>query len=105
MDTRILPEPLEFEWDKGNSNKSWQKHKISLQEAEQVFESERFIILDDISHSLFENRKLIIGPSSSGKLLSAIFTIRRHRVRIISVRPSARKERKIYEESFKGSKI
>ena len=34
---KVIPEELEFEWDKGNLNKSRRKHGIATQEAESVF--------------------------------------------------------------------
>lgn len=102
---RILPEPVEFEWDAGNKAKSLQKHGILPQESEQVFRSSNFIILGDKRHSLTEARQLIIGTTDIGRLLSIVFTIRDRRVRIISARPSSKKERKIYEEAAKSSEI
>ncbi|OGE76635.1 MAG: hypothetical protein A3C85_02560 [Candidatus Doudnabacteria bacterium RIFCSPHIGHO2_02_FULL_48_21] len=100
---RILPKPVQFEWDAGNKAKSLKKHGIFPQESEQVFRSDDFILLGDKRHSLTEERQLIIGTTDLGRLLSMVFTIRDRRVRIISARPSSKKERKIYEETAKSS--
>lgn len=105
MIMKVLPESREFEWDAGNKDKSWEKHRISLEESEQVFGGQDFILFDDTRHSLWETRQLIIGPTIARRLLSIIFTIRNHRIRVISARPASKKERKIYEETLKGSKI
>jgi hemerythrin-like domain-containing protein len=29
-----LPDPVDFEWDEGNINKNWQRHKLTLKEKE-----------------------------------------------------------------------
>src|SRR3989344_2521093 len=35
-----LPVPLGFDWNKANINKSWEKHKVSSREAEELFTQE-----------------------------------------------------------------
>jgi len=64
----IIPEPVRFEWDEGNIDKS------------------------------FEKRCLVLGKSENGKFLSITFTLRKGKVRIISSRPMSRKERRLYTE-------
>ncbi len=72
----ILPEPLEFEWDKGNSDKNFKKHKLSNREVEQVFinNKEKFTF-EDKKHSAIEKRYGIFGKMDNGKLLSIVFTL------------------------------
>ncbi len=41
----------QFEWDKGNIGKSYQKHGITPNEAEEVFLDKNILISEDIKHS------------------------------------------------------
>ena len=88
---------VEFEWDKGNLDKSYQKHGITPNEAEEVFLDEWVAIKPDITHSLKEKRFIAIGTSSTKEILFIIFTLRSNRVRIISARVANKKERSTYE--------
>ena len=88
-----------FDWDEGNILKNWEKHKVKHTEAEEVFENKPRIILKDKKHSLTEPRYQILGMTNQKRKLSAIFTFRDKRVRIISARDMNRKERAKYEEA------
>jgi uncharacterized DUF497 family protein len=96
----IIPEPLEFEWDKGNQNKSYIRHKVSSQEAEQVFIDPLKHIIKDTIHSKKEDRYIILGHSQTNRILFVAFTIRSSFVRVISARDTSKKERKWYEEKI-----
>lgn len=87
-----------FQWDKGNVDKSYQKHGITPNEAEEVFLDETAIGLEDISHSQDEKRHIIIGQTIEGKLLFVVFTLRTKSIRIISARMANRKEQNKYEK-------
>lgn len=93
----VIPEPIQFEWDKGNIDKSFKKHGITNEEAEEVFVCSLTVLLEDEKHSGIEKRYLLLGKSEEGKLLSVIFTIRGRKVRVVSARPVSRKERRLYE--------
>ena len=97
---KILPEPVIFEWDKGNIDKNLHKHNVSDKEAEEVFENERKFIVEDEEHSLTEARYMIWGTTNKGRKLSIFFTIRGEKVRIISARDMHKKERRTYEEEI-----
>ena len=56
---KILPEPISFEWDKGNIDKNFKKHKVTNREAEEVFNNEKKLIIEDERHSLAEKRYMI----------------------------------------------
>ncbi len=93
---------FEFEWDKGNQTKSAAKHKISIEEVEAVFRSGQALPLGvQVSPQAEEQRLGLVGPAISGRLLQVAFTLRDGRVRVISVRPAHRKERKQYEETLR----
>jgi uncharacterized DUF497 family protein len=89
----------EFEWDKGNIEKSFQKHGITPNEAEEIFLDEDLLLQEDLKHSQKEQRFIVIGETIKRKLLLAVFTIRSYKVRIISVRVADNKERKHYEKT------
>jgi len=94
----IVPNPITFEWDKGNKDKNFKKHNISNEEAEQTFINELKIILDDEKHSSTEKRYMLWGVTNAGRKLTVIFTLRKDVIRIISARSMNEKERRTYEK-------
>ena len=94
----VIPEPIQFEWDKGNINKSFEKHGVRNEEAEEVFTDEKALLTEDIRHSEVERRFQIIGIIKSKRLLNIVFTIRKKKIRIISARVANKKERNLYEK-------
>lgn len=102
---RVLPRTISFEWDEGNLDKSYKKHDITPKEAEEIFVSEELYVLPDIKHSQKEKRFIALGKSQGDKLLFAVFTIRKARVRIISVRRMHQKEIKKYEKAKENSEV
>lgn len=48
---KSLPEPIEFNWDKGNSGKNERKHDIADKQAEEAFFDNNKVIYKDIFHS------------------------------------------------------
>ena len=103
---KIIPEPLEFEWDKGNTDKNLKEHGVSDKEAEEVFDSLKKFIFKDEKHSLDEERYMIWGQANKGRKLSVFFTLRKNKVRIISARDMSRKERSAHEKKIQiNSKI
>ena len=99
MDEIILPDILTFEWDEGNSLKSWIKHKVSTKEQEQTFFDKHKRAFKDTDHSHIEERFLLFGKTKKGRRLIVAFTIRNEKVRCISARPMNRKEVPIYEKA------
>jgi uncharacterized DUF497 family protein len=100
MDIADLPQPLNFEWDKGNKEKSLLKHGITNGEAEEIFLNFNLIWADP-KHSDIEERFNILGKSDNGKLILSCYTMRNNKIRIISSRPASRKERITHEKTFK----
>ncbi len=98
MNRDIIPEPIKFEWNKGNVDKNLKKHGIKNEEAEDIFLDELSKILYDERHSIKEKRYLILGKTINSEFLSVIFTVRKDKIRIISARMMNRKEKKLYEE-------
>ncbi len=83
-----------FEWDKGNVDKSYQKHGITPNEAEEVFLDEKAVIVKDLKHSQKEERYIMVGRTITEKILFIIFTVRNKKIRIISARKANQKEKK-----------
>lgn len=88
-----------FEWDAGNTEKNVLGHGVTQGEAEEIFFVAPFVLLEDEKHSGAERRVLVFGPTGSGRLLTAAFTIRRQLIRIISVRDMSRLERRRYAKA------
>lgn len=95
-----LSEILEFEWDKGNIGKIYQKHGITPNEAEEVFLDKNILIIDDIKHSKSEERFMAIGKINQGSVLFLAYTIRKNKIRIISARKADKIERRLYEQNI-----
>lgn len=89
-----------FEWDKGNENKSLQKHGIAPLEAEEAFFNV-YVVFPDQRHSTSEPRYGMYSTTNAGKVLFISFTIRGLRARVISARLANKKERETYEQTLK----
>jgi len=90
---------MEFEFDKNKSRSNQIKHGIDFVLAQQLWDDpDRLEIparLED------EMRYMLIGKIS-GKIWSAITTVRNGKIRIISVRRAHAKEERLYEgEGFR----
>ncbi len=94
-----LDKILEFNWDDGNLDKSYQKHGITPAESEEVFLDENLKVISDIKHSQREPRFIALGKTSKEKILFVVFTIRERKIRIISARIANKKERRHYEKT------
>lgn len=90
-----------FEWDKGNADKSYQKHGITTNQAEEIFLDENLEIIKDIKHSQKEKRFIAVGKTFQNKVLFVIFTVKKDKIRIISARIANKKERDRYEQKIK----
>ncbi len=94
----VTPKNRRFQWDEGNIDKSYQKHGITPNEAEETFLDERLGVVRDIKHSQKEQRFVAIGKTFEGKVLFVIFTTRESEIRIIFARKANQKERRRYEK-------
>lgn len=101
----VIKEPIEFDWDKGNIDKNWKKHKVTEKEAEEVFFDENKRTFLDHVHSDGEERFRAVGKTKGGRLLFVVFTMREEKVRIISARDVNRKEVFLYEEKIGTTKV
>lgn len=85
---------MEFEFDRRKSERNKRKHGIDFVEAQLLWEDSDLIEIPARTED--EPRFLVIGKIQD-KHWSGIITYRKHRIRIISVRRSRRKEIEIYE--------
>ncbi|HUG21980.1 BrnT family toxin [Piscinibacter sp.] len=90
---------LHFEWDgrKAASNNAT-KHGVTFEEARTVFVDERAKLIDDPDHSEDEGRFVLLGLSSTLRLLLVCHCYRSdgNVIRIISARKATAKESKFY---------
>uniref|UniRef100_Q01SA5 BrnT family toxin n=1 Tax=Solibacter usitatus (strain Ellin6076) TaxID=234267 RepID=Q01SA5_SOLUE len=85
-----------FDWDEANAQKNWQRHRVTPEEAEDVFFNEPLVVRSDVRHSKEEKRYYALGQTSDGRYLFVAFTVRASLVRVISVRDMNRRERGTY---------
>ncbi len=85
-----------FEWHTVKAVENLKKHKISFEEAAEVFNDPFFILFNNPDHSFDEERFIIIGMSEKSRYLFVSFS-ERERIRIISARELTAKERRDYE--------
>ena len=60
---------LRFSWDTRKARSNEQKHGVSFEEAETVFLDDNALLLDDPDHSWDEKRFVLLGLSSSVRVL------------------------------------
>ena len=88
---------MDFDWDDSKARRNEREHRgVKFEEARTCFNDPWQVIADDPDSSRDENRELLIGRSSAGRLLVVCYTMRGERVRIISARKAARKETQAY---------
>jgi uncharacterized DUF497 family protein len=67
---------MKFEWDENKAAKNLSKHQVSFDEAKTVFDDPLYIDFYDPDHSEDEDRYLIVGQSTRGRLLIVSYTER-----------------------------
>ena len=89
---------LGFVWDDAKSVANKRKHGVSFEEASSVFADEEALLLDDRDHSNEEDRFVLLGLSSSLRVLVVCHCYRETEstIRIISARKANRSEREQY---------
>lgn len=96
----FVPDPDNFDWDKGNVAKN-AKHEVRPEEIESIFCQEKIIFAGRVTEPAHEEwRGLILGRSETGRPLTLIFTRRGDKLRPISCRAMRPGERRLYETSI-----
>ncbi len=89
----------EFEWDPAKERSNRRKHGVSFDEATTVFADPFSLNMPDPSHSVSEERFLVLGRSSRARLLIVAYAERGPRTRLISARKASPGERNLYDEA------
>lgn len=89
---------LRFDWDERKASVNQSKHGVSFEEARTVFFDERARLIDDPDHSEDEERFILLGLSSTLRLLVVCHCYRSEGnvIRIISARKATVSESKSY---------
>ena len=88
--------PLDFEWDPDKAEANLRKHGVSFEEAATLFGDPLARLVDDPEHSVEEERFVLFGRSSTGRLLAVMHTEHRAVIRLISAREATPRERRQY---------
>jgi uncharacterized DUF497 family protein len=83
-------------WNDGKNEINFQKHGISFEEADSVFDDPLILVIDDPEHSWEENRHVAIGATCERRLVVVSYTIRNDESWLISARMAEARERKKY---------
>jgi len=86
-----------FDWDEENAVKNWERHRVTPEEAEDIFFHDPFVLRSDPAHSGREKRYRALGKTGRDRKLFIAFTIRRRLIRIISARDMTRREHEEYQ--------
>ena len=86
-----------FDWNEANVAKNWERHRVTPEEAEDVFFHDPFVLRSDLGHSKREKRYLVLGKTAQDRKLFIAFTIRGTLIRVISVRNMSRREVEEYQ--------
>ena len=85
---------MEFEFDPKKSDTNREKHGIDFEEAQKLWHDSNRIVIP--AKNLNEPRFVLIGKIQK-KYWSAVYTIKKNKIRLISVGRSRKNEQKIYE--------
>jgi uncharacterized DUF497 family protein len=90
---------LDFEWDETKAESNLKKHGVAFEEAKSVFLDDHAKLIPDPDHSINEERFVLMGYSSTLKLLVVCHCYRAkgHTIRIISARKATKQEAKFYK--------
>jgi len=90
--------PIRFAWDPRKARANLEKHGVSFEEARSVFYDEQALLHEDPQPTHEEERFVLLGLSSSLRLLVVVHAVRDGDViRIISARKATRLETRAYE--------
>jgi uncharacterized protein len=90
---------MKFEWDEKKRRANLEKHGIDFAEAAEIF-SGPIMTQRDVRRDYQEGRGVALGRLKDLVVYLA-YTRRGESIRLISLRQANRKERKLYEETFK----
>ena len=98
---------MRFEWNEEKNRKNRSKHGVSFETATLVFDDPYALTKRDAAHEE-EERFITLGAIGPGAILLVVHTSfesagSEEVIRIISARAATSRERKSYEETYKGT--
>ena len=89
---------ITFTWHPAKNTTNKRKHGVSFEEAQTVFLDENAQFMDDPDHSIEEERFLLLGLSTSLRMLVVCHCYRESNeiIRIISARKATPRETQMY---------
>jgi uncharacterized DUF497 family protein len=89
---------LRFEWDNQKASVNAKKHGVSFEEAKSAFSDDNGKLIGDPDHSDDEDRFVLLGLSSTLRMLLVCHCYRAegNSIRIISARKASAKESQAY---------
>ncbi|MEO6196244.1 MAG: BrnT family toxin [Thermoanaerobaculia bacterium] len=93
---------MAYEWDRGKAAANRLKHGIDFADAVTVFSDALALTVEELSAD--EPRFVTMGASAIGQVLVVAYTWRGNRIRMISARTAAPRERRTYERARKNEK-
>ena len=67
---------MKFEWDENKNKANKLKHDVSFEQASTVFDDDNAIYIDDIEHSIYEERFIVIGLDIEKHTLTVCYCYR-----------------------------
>ncbi len=92
-----------FDWDEANTVKNWDRHRVTPEEAEDLFFHDPLVVRFDLKHSKREKRYFALGVTGTERKLFVAFAVRKNLIRVISVRDMTRSEVEEYERHEKDN--
>jgi uncharacterized DUF497 family protein len=89
-----------FIWDRPKARDNYRKHKITFEEATEVFDDPFFVEEYDERNSVNEDRYNIVG-FVKGAYMTVSFTLRDNLLRIFSAREADIEEEEAYDENVR----
>lgn len=86
---------MEFEWDEEKNKANQRKHRISFEEAAEIFCYPMYELVDT-RFDYGEERFIAIGRNNQMLILTVVYTERETRIRIISTRRANKQEKQLY---------
>ena len=86
---------MEFEWDEEKNKVNQRKHRISFEEAAEIFSYPMYERIDT-RFQYDEVRYIGIGRNNQMLIFTVVYTEREARIRIISARRANKQEQRLY---------
>lgn len=91
---------ISFDWDNNKALSNIDKHGISFEEAQSVFDDDMARLIPDPDHSEDKERFILLGLSCTLNMLVVVHCYKddENMIRLISARKATKHETKVYKE-------